>query len=85
MLLINIPGKKPGHTLWNETVITVDVAQKASSTPENVTPIDSCITSHNQPSRRFVVSRDGKTVLKLPSRGTECHRIAEVQLKVLYI
>ena len=28
-----IPGKKPGETLWKETVITFEVAQNASSTP----------------------------------------------------
>ena len=32
-LIYNLPGKKPGDTLWKETVITLEVAQKASSTP----------------------------------------------------
>lgn len=30
----SLPGKNPGENLWNETVITLDVAQNASSTPE---------------------------------------------------
>lgn len=28
------PGKKPGASLWNDTVMTLDVVAKASSTPE---------------------------------------------------